>query len=51
MGAMKDGHPAGGFNEDTGGLHTRALAKRCIVLTEENKVSCRKFLLSLVVGL
>ncbi|CAM9134046.1 unnamed protein product [Hapterophycus canaliculatus] len=35
--AIKDGHPAGRFNEDIGGLHTRALAKRCIVLTEENK--------------
>lgn len=29
-----------GFDEDVGGRHTRALAKRCIMLTEENKVRC-----------
>ena len=26
------------FDGDAGGRHTRALAKRCILLTEENKV-------------
>lgn len=39
MKAMEDGgRSAGGLVGDTGGRHTRALAKRCIVLTEENSV-------------
>lgn len=39
MKAMGDGGgSAGGLIGDTGGRHTRALAKRCIVLTEENRV-------------
>lgn len=39
MKAMEGGEgSAGGIIGDTGGRHTRALAKRCIVLTEENKV-------------
>lgn len=39
MKAMEGGHSAEGLNGDTGGRHTRALAKRCIVLTEENRVT------------
>lgn len=38
MKAMEDEDPARGLHGDTGGRHTRALAKRCIVLTEENRV-------------
>lgn len=38
MKAMEDGHSAGDLNGNTDGRHTRALAKRCIVLTEENRV-------------
>ncbi|CAM9296382.1 unnamed protein product [Pylaiella littoralis] len=38
MKAMQDGHSAKDLDGDTGGRHTRALAKRCIVLTEENRV-------------
>lgn len=39
MKAMEGGGgSAGGLIGDTGGRHTRALAKRCIVLTEENRV-------------
>lgn len=39
MKAMQDGHSAKDLDGDTGGRHTRALAKRCIVLTEENRVT------------
>lgn len=39
MKAMEGGEgSAGGLIGDAGGRHTRALAKRCIVLTEENRV-------------
>lgn len=38
MKTMEDRNSVGGIVGDTGGRHTRALAKRCIVLTEENRV-------------
>lgn len=38
MKAMEGDSSGNGFDGDAGGRHTRALAKRCIMLTEENKV-------------
>ncbi len=39
MKAMEGGNPAERIIGENDGRHTRALAKRCIILTEENRVS------------